>query len=438
MVNPGELTKFRKHLQEAGAEEREEWSASRRLVSPDLIPQTIQRLNIALANSSVDPGVRDSLLEALLPGEQGGVKAVSGETLRRLTGLNPTKAIRKLCLLLGLHKADSASSTSQAVPISQMSQPEVETAVRATKNPFDLLLADDVSSVVDFGAGDLTFEERLVEAYLGALETAEKTLIVHCQDRLDLAAEGSSLVRAGQERLEKLRQHPSPRLQFQFFSEQDMFSVLENDTARGRYTIAVCHSPASPTFAYEPSRLSEEAIDRRLRETKGDFRRVQREGRPVLEVQHRGEWLTFPPWKFEVYGPLALLDLLSRSGKLCVMGAIDQEVFWEILSQLLPDDQARPRDVFYDEENVREYFGPTYNTLAKLAVGEGTILEQPRQNIPRVLGQATDPQERYGFRYVEVRRGASFPGVPAGRTAYVFDQMTTEAAPWFLTLVPTI
>ncbi len=137
-----------------------------------------------------------------------------------------------------------------------MSQPEVEAAVRATENPFDLLLAADISSVVDFGAGDLTFEEHLVEAYLGALEAAEKDLTIHCLDRLDLAAEGSSLVRAGQERLQRLRRHPSPRLQFQFFSDQDMFSVHDN-TACTRYTIAVCHSPSSPTFAYEPSRLSE-------------------------------------------------------------------------------------------------------------------------------------------------------------------------------------
>ena len=437
-MDPGAITRFRKHLHEAAAEEREEWSASRRLVSSDLLTQTIQRLNAALANSSIDPIVRDSLLEALTPGELGGVKAVSGETLRRITGLNPTKAIRKLCLLMGLHKTDPASTSCQAVTISQMAPQQVEDVVRATENPFNLLLAADVCSVVDFGAGDLTFEEHLVDAYLGALEASERDLTVHCLDRLDLAAEGSSLVRAGQERLIKLRQNPSARLQFQFFSDQDMFTVHENDRACSRYTIAVCHSPASPTFAYEPSRLSKGEIERRLRETKGDFRRVDRAGRPVLEVQHRGEWLTFPAWKFEVYGPLALLDLLSRSGKLCVMGAVDQEVFWEILSQLLPEEQARPRGVFFGEENVRKYFGSTYDTLAKLAVGEKTIIERPRQDIPRVLGQESDRQERYGFRYVEVRRGALFPGVPAGRTAYVFDQMPSEAAPWFLTLVPSI
>ncbi len=102
LVDPEAITRFRKHLHETAAEQREEWSASRRLVSPDLVPQTIQRLNVALANSSLDPVVRESLLEALIPGEAGGVKAVSGETLRRITGLNPTKAIRKLCILLGL------------------------------------------------------------------------------------------------------------------------------------------------------------------------------------------------------------------------------------------------------------------------------------------------------------------------------------------------
>ncbi len=437
-MDPQAITRFRKQLHEAAAEQREEWTASRRLMLPDRIPETIQRLNVALTNSSVDPMVRDSLLEALMPGESNGVKAVSGETLRRITGLNPTKAIRKLCLLFGLHAAHPAATHCQTVPVSQMSQAEVEAAVRATENPFDVLLAADVSSVVDFGAGDLTFEEHLVDAYLGGVEAAEKDLTIHCLDRLDLTAEGSSLVRAGQERLKALRQHPSPNLHFQFVSDQDMFTFHEKDIACSRYTVAVCHSPASPTFAYEPSRLSNAAIEQRLRETKGDFRRGDRAGQPVLEVQHRGEWLTFPSWKFEVYGPLALLDLLSRTGKLCVMGAIDQEVFWEILSQLLPEDQARPRDVFYSEENVHKYFGPTYDILAKLAVGERTFLPQPRQDIPRVLGQEKDRQERYGFRYVEVRRGALFAGLPAGRTAYVFDQMTSEAAPWFLTLVPSI
>jgi hypothetical protein len=75
--------------------------------------------------------------------------------------------------------------------------------------------------------------------------------------------------------------------------------------------------------------------------------------------------------------------------------------------------------------------------LLRLAVGEKAVLSDVRQDIPRVLGGEGQRGETYGFRYVEIRRGARFPGIPAGRTAYLFDQMRLEAAPWFLTLVPT-
>jgi hypothetical protein len=431
LVDPIAVTQFRKQLREAVATAREDWSASRRLVSPDLVCETIERLTAALAGSNLDPGVRDLLLEALLPGKSAGLKGIAGERLREITGLNPTKAIRNLCVLVGLAR-------SIRMPISRMSQQEVEAAASSTGNPFDLLLTADIASVMDFGAGDLTFEEQLVAGYLPRLEAAGKDLILHCMDRLDPTDEASSLVQAGRKRVQNLRQHRSARLQFRFFSSQDMFAVQDVATVCPRYTIAVCHSPASPTFAYEPSRLSKDAIERRLRETKGEFRRVPREGRTVLEVRHGDEWLTFPDWKFDIYGPLALLDLLSRNGKLCVLGAVDTEVFWEILSQLLPEDRARPREVFYTEENVRKYFGSIYEPLAQLAVGERTVLKELRGDIPRVLGPEGKQGERYGFRYVEVRRGALFPGMPTGRTAYVFEQMTREAAPWFLTLVPSV
>ena len=432
LVDPIAFTQFRKQLRKAVTREREDWSASRRLVSPEFACDTIQRLRTALAKTALDPTLRESLLSALQPGETAGLKGISGERLRMITGLNPTKAVRNLCVLFGL------TQSVPRKPISMMSQQEVEAALSATENPFDLLLTADVASVIDFGAGDLTFEEQLAGNYLPRLEATGKPLILHCLDRLDPAADVSTLVQAGRERLQKLRQHPSSRLQFGFFSNQDMFAVQEMAIACARYTIAVCHSHASPTFAYDPSRVSNEAIERHLRDTKGEFRRVLRGSREVLEVRHGNEWLTFPAWKFDLYGPLALLDLLSRNGKLCIMGAIDTEVFWEILSQLLPEESARPPEVFYTEENVRKYFGSTYEALAQLAVGERTVLKQPRQDIPRILGPERDRGERYGFRYVEVRRGALFPGVPAGRTAYVFEQMTREAAPWFLTLVPSV
>lgn len=424
------VTDFRRRLREAVENDRDAWAASRRLVAPAVASETLRRLAAAVAGSTLDPALRDELLLLLSQGKSAGLKALPQDALRGLTGLNPTKAIRNLCLLLGVGTADPAEAVSAMTPEA------VEAAVRGKENPFDVLLDADVASVVDFGAGDLTFEEMAADQYLGPLERAGRQLILHGLDRLDPEEAFGGLVRAGRDRLNRLRHHSSPRLRFRFFGRMDMFDLEEWRTGCSRYTVAVCHSPASPTFAYEPARLVPQAIQARLRETKGEFRRVRANGRELLEVLHGGERLTFPPWKFDVYGPLALLDLLSRKGKLCVLGAVDMEVFWEILSQLLPDETARPQGVFFTTSNVGQYFGPVYERLSRLSVGEKTVLAEVRQDIPRVLGDEGKRGETYGFRYVEIRRGAAFPGVPTGRTALVFDQMTKEATPWFLTLVP--
>ena len=424
------VTDFRRRLREAVENDRDAWVASRRLVAPAVASDTLRRLAAAVAASSLDPALREELLLLLSESNSVGLKTLPQDALRGLTGLNPTKAIRNLCLLLGVAAADPAGA------VSAMTQEEVEAAIRGKENPFDVLLEADVASVVDVGAGDLTFEEEIVAQYLAPLERAGRDLILHALDRLDPREKFGGLVRAERDRLDRLRHYPSSRLQFHFDGNRDMFDVGRRSAGHSRYTVAVCHSPASPTFAYEPTRLGMSAIQRRLRETKGEFRLVREKGREVLKVLNKGEWFTFPPWKFEVYGPLALLDLLSRKGKVCVLGAVDMEVFWEILSQLLPDETARPLGVFFTESNVGQYFGPAYERLSRLAVGEKAVLPDVRRGIPRVLGDEGKRGETYGFRYIEIRRGAVFPGVPVGRTALVFDQMTKEAAPWFLTLVP--
>jgi hypothetical protein len=424
------VTDFRGRLREAVEKDREAWTASRRLVAPDCFADTLRRLAAAAAGSSLEPSLREELLLLLSHGHSAGLKALPQDALRGLTGLNPTKAIRSLCLLLGVGAADPAGA------VSAMTQEAIEAAVRGKENPFDILLEADVASVVDVGAGDLTFEEKVVAQYLAPLEQAGRDLILHALDRLDPREKFGGLVQAERDRLDRLRHYPSSRLQFHFDGNQDMFDLGRRSAGLARYTVAVCHSPASPTFAYEPTRLGMSAIQRRLHETKGEFRLVREKGREVLKVLNNGEWFTFPFWKFDVYGPLALLDLLSRKGKLCVLGAVDMEVFWEILSQLLPDGGARPQGVFFAESNVGKYFGPVYERLSRLAVGEKTVLSDVRRDIPRVLGEKGKRGEMYGFRYIEIRRGAVFSGVPAGRTALIFDQMTKEATPWFLTLVP--
>src|SRR5439155_1713168 len=149
------------------------------------------------------------------------------------------------------------------------------------------------------------------------------------------------------------------------------------ETVKGRrpcYAIVTCHAPATPAFAHETTRVSRSIIDAHLRKTKGQFRAVRVQREEALEVMHAGRSLLFPPWKFEVRGPLALLDLLSRRGQLGVLSAVDSEVFWEFLSQLLGDARLRPPDVIFTPSIIADVFGAIHARLAALPVGGSVVL----------------------------------------------------------------
>ena len=206
-----------------------------------------------------------------------------------------------------------------------------------------------------------------------------------------------------------------------------------------QYTMVTCHAPATPTFAYEPTRLSQTTIRAYLTKTKGDYRTVRVRGEEALEVRHRGKALTFPHWKFAIQGPLALLNLAARRGALCVLAAIDDEVFWEILAQLVEDPGMRPTEVVFTPEVLPEVFGHVHHALASLKIGERCNLSDVsplRQTLPA----GANPRERkpgtHRFRFVEIRRGAVFPGMPAGGTARQFRHMSEEVPPWHLVLIP--
>jgi hypothetical protein len=199
-----------------------------------------------------------------------------------------------------------------------------------------------------------------------------------------------------------------------------------------RYTIVTCWAPATPTFAYEPSRLSQSIITGDLSQTKGDFRSSRFRGEPALEVQHGERLLLFPPWKFDIIGPLALLNLMAARGALCVLGAVDNQVFWELLSQLLDDSRYRPQDLMFTHANLPEIFGEVYQALNRLPIGDSVDLAD--------LGTESANSKNHAvpaFRSVRIRRGATFPGIPAGSTARKFSGMVEEVPPWFLTLIPS-
>jgi hypothetical protein len=51
----------------------------------------------------------------------------------------------------------------------------------------------------------------------------------------------------------------------------------------------------------------------------------------------------------------SLLDLVARRGFLCVLGAVDSQVFWEILAQLL-DDARIDRTISSSHQTISRRF----------------------------------------------------------------------------------
>lgn len=431
-MTPDPLAEFRRLVSHRARRFPKQWDASRRLIEGGTLLSTIARLRHTIAlDNDLPTAVKVPLLRLFEREASRRVQDLDGKCLASLTGLPPAKALRALCVFFELvpppvSKWPTTSLTSEAI----------ERLVRHTGNPFDLLRQADVASLLEIGAGDLTFAEELVDRYGAELkQQQDRPFIVHCLDRLDPRSRLGGPLHAKQDRLQRLQQ--APGLSFAFFGNQDMFALeplVDQELLAPRYTIATCWAPASPTFAYEPTRLSREVINQELERTKGVFRPTCYENELALEVQHGDRVLLFPPWKFEIVGPLRLLNLLARRGAVCVLGAVDDQVFWELLAQLLDDSRYRPQEAPFTRETLPKVFGDLYEALVGLPVGEpidlSSLAALRHEYPPMTEGAAA------AFRYIQIRRGATFPGIPASSTARMFSSMSEEVPPWMVTLVP--
>jgi hypothetical protein len=429
------LADFRSQVTQLLQEREKEWEASRKLVEAKQLTSTLKRLIEEAHRVDLPVVIRDAITLALGNSEAASIQNLPGPRLKELTGLPPTKAVRALCVWFGLIEGPVLQW-----PVASLQSEGVETFAHSFFNPFDLLLEANVASVLDLGAGDLTFAAELVEQYVAPLHQRQRELILHTLDRLQPGSKLGGPLHPERERLNGLRSRTG--LSFQFYGNQDMFNLGSLDQTgklAPRYTIATCWAPATPTFAYEPTRLSEQIITQELHRTKGTFRATHFSGEPALEVQHGDRALLFPPWKFEIRGPLALLDLLARRGLLCVLGAVDSQVFWETLAQLLDDVRYRPNNQPFTSDNLPVVFGEIFERLSHLAIGETLHLSDCgalRRELPRVLPVLPTQASSYRFRSIQIRRGAIFPGIPASSTARRFADMVEESPPWMLILVP--
>jgi hypothetical protein len=429
------LAEFRRLVSVRARQVPGQWETSKKLIEGLAFPSTITRLREAIRSKDLPASVRDTLLSLFEHPMPRRAQDLDGEGLKSVTGLPPAKALRALAVFFELVPAPRAKW-----PMTHLSSEEIEKIVRSLNNPFDLLRCTDVASVVDIGAGDLSFAEELVDLYGADLTRQHRSFIVHCLDRLDPRSQLGGPLHASPNRLQMLERKEG--LNFSFFGNQDMFELedLDNQEALApRYTIATCWAPATPTFAYEPTRLSEALIRNELSRTKGAFHQTRFGKEQALEVHHAGRALLFPPWKFEIIGPLELLNLLARRGFLCVLGAVDTQVFWELLAQLLEEPRYRPPEQPFNAVNLPEIFGEIYQTLARLPIGASMDLADLAALRRHYLRSDSSPgmDDAAGhFRYVRISRGATFPGTPASSTARKFASMIEEVPPWLISLVP--
>jgi hypothetical protein len=428
------LAEFRSQISRRLQERDKEWEATRRLIESSNLVDTLSRLVECVRGSDLSLELQELLLDALNQGRAQRVQDLPGPKLKALTGLPPSKALRAMCV-----RFDVVELSTSRWQTPTLDSGTVLNFLRDHRTPFDLLLTSNVASVLDLGAGDLSFVAELADLYGPKMYRQHRTLILHAIDRLRPESQLGGPLHPPQELIQRLRSRSD--LSFRFLPDQDM---CEFDQLAGtgrlatRYTISTCWAPATPTFAYEPTRLSLEVIQEHLRRTKGPFRQTRFDGEAALEVQHRDRRLLFPSWKFEIRGPLALLDVLARSSHLGVLGAVDSQVFWELLAQLLEEKRYRPIDQPFTSDNLPTIFGDIYERLSGLEIGEtldlstcGTL----RANLPRALPGAR-LQDGYRFRSVVIRRGAVFPDMPASSTARRFSEMVEETLPWMVTVVP--
>lgn len=426
---------FRDSLKDLRVTAPQQWEASRHLVAAQRLPETLQRLRSAIEQSDLDDTMRRLLCEGLsASGNASAGSSGDGEGLKRLTGLPTAKALRALSIHFGLLDEERRRAAEACTP-----SEAVLAAIAAGAHPFARLLESEAPSLLDLGAGDLSFIEAVADQLLPSTQSHHRELTLDAIDRVEPRSAFGATYQAPPARLARLETLPG--LRCRYWSRLDMFALADAHRPRAllpRYDMVSCWAPANPTFAYEPTRLSPSTIRQDLEQTRGSFRQIISDGERVLEVQHRGRSLLFPSWKFDIRGPLALLDLLERTAPVAVLGAVDDAVFWELLAQVVADPQARNSDRVFTEQTRATLFGPLYHRLLALPVGAHLTLTGAadlRDTLPRIVGPAPAGLTPFTVRQVTIQRGATFSGAPSSLTAQRFVHMTEEPPPWCLTLV---
>ena len=342
-----DIQEFRLRIKESRVSYPHHWETSRRLMAQESLAATLSTLIESIRQAALVPSLQKRLVEVLQQFGQHTKTREVHQTLKELTGFPPSKAVRALIVWGVLAVGDKERGVTE-----DLSVEELEGYIREGNNPYDILLHAHAPSLLDIGAGDLTFEQELVDQYVPQLRSRNTMLRLHAFDRLMPGSRVGGVYHTNRDREQYLKSFSVENLKYHFWGGMDLAKFSQVKEALSSYTICTCHAPANPTFAFEPSRVDHTLIQDYLRSTRGDSRVGQYDGELVLEVSHQGKELTFPPWKFDIAGPVALLTSMAQRSRVGVLSAIDNEVFWELLSQLLADEQYRPRNHIFTKNNI--------------------------------------------------------------------------------------
>ncbi len=436
---PNQARAFRDRLKRLRRARPDQWESSRRLLSDSTMATTVTRLADAIRGSNLPDAIRQSLLASLLAHGNQSVAVSAHSTLSELTGLPPSKALRALCLEFGL-----LDESADDDPDRDWTPERLEDFLRRHHNPYDLLRDVQQPSLLDLGAGDLSFLAEVAEAYRPASLAGTPdlpALTLHGVDRIRPGSRLGVRYQPAPAHLARLSGGLAAGLRFKYWGDHDLCALDRlGRQVLSRYTIVTCHAPASPTFAYEPSRLSPAAIEAHLRATRGPSQRVREGDEEALAVQEGGRSLMFPPWKFEIRGPVALLNVVAQRGRIGILSCVDGDVFWEVLAQLVEVPALHSCSTVFTPAILSRHLGALSQRLLQLAREDRLMLGEHielRKALPTPASPSHPPlSSSLRFRYIEVRRGAFFPNMPASQTARLFPQLTAETTPWMLTLVP--
>src|SRR5215210_3390580 len=138
------LADFRSQVTELLQERDKEWVTSRKLVEAKQLTGTLKRLIEEAHRVDLPVIIRDAITLALGNSEAARIQDLPGPRLKELTGLPPTKAVRALCVWFNV-----VEGPTWQWPVISLRSEEVDAFAHSHSNPFDLLLAADVASLLD-------------------------------------------------------------------------------------------------------------------------------------------------------------------------------------------------------------------------------------------------------------------------------------------------